>query len=245
MYNVRTTLIALTGILACAGANAELLSQAQWNVVDTETNLEWRGLPASLQAGKLLTDQYVGSYNDVISRYDADSTYRLPTAAEVDDLLAKLFPGFVASDAEGRCSESVNGTGGYPGLDAQVDDYFSLFGYGAGSYNLGATDQTLYETSSGALRALWVSRNGNSNITTKVCLTGPWNSYEKYRNNPSYPSTLLPVLVVRDAIDRKAPSLTLFSYLAPEEVGLVAQTFFYGQVPDPYDEYLYLYDEAL
>ncbi len=230
---MRTTLIALTGILACAGANAELLSQVQWNVLDTDTNLEWRGAEASLQTGEIHSGQYVGSYNDVISRYDADSTYRLPTAAEVDDLLAKLFPGFVASDAEGRCSESVNGTGGYPGLDAQVDDYFSLFGYGAGSYNLGAPDQTLYEMSSGELRALWVSRTTYSSTNTKVCLTGPRNSYEGYRNHPSYPSTLLPVLVVRDAIDRKAPSLTLFSYLAPEEVGLSAQTLLFGTVQSP------------
>lgn len=77
-----TNLLAIALILTGTPVQAEFVSQTM-NVLDTDTGLEWRKF-------SYLASQ--GAYNDALGKYEAGSTYRLPTATEVDNLLSKLFP---------------------------------------------------------------------------------------------------------------------------------------------------------
>ena len=201
---------ALVGAIVLLGtasgiARAELTADpASFNVLDTETGLEWRKFEG-------LVDQ--GAYNDALGKYDAGSTYRLPTAAEVDDLLAKLFPGFVANDSTGRCALTPSGGGGYPDALQQAQAFINKFG--------GNPFHAMYEDAAGELRALFVELTPYGSSTSKVCLTGRSDTYESYRASaPSYPTRDLLVMVVREAVDVKIPAVTLFDYIAPEDVGL-------------------------
>jgi hypothetical protein len=217
-------MIAVTGFLAYAGATAELLKQGGYNFIDTETGLEWRSA--------LPTNNAQQGYDITFDHYDADTTYRYPTPAEVDDLLAKLFPAFVATNSSGRCAEILNDTGGYPQQLEEAQAFLALFG---DSNPEAGGIEALYEDADGTLRALYVSLipwQSNGDVAT-TCLTGRYNDYENHRTAP-LPSSHTETLVVRTALDRKAPSLTLFRELDPTEVGFAPLTLLWGQVPNPY-----------
>ncbi len=218
MKTVFRSLTALLGTSIVLGASvgiaqAELTTDpASFNVLDTETGLEWRKFEG-------LADQ--GAYNDALGKYDAGSTYRLPTAAEVDDLLTKLFPGFVANDATGRCGLTPSGGGGYPGQLEQAQAFINKFG--------GNPFHAMYENAAGELRALFVELTPYGSSTSKVCLTGRSDTYESYRSSaPSYPTRDLLVMVVREAVDVKVPAVTVFDYIAPEDIGLLVSGYNYG-----------------
>ena len=208
-------IIATIALCLCVSAQAELSSPGSRNVTDSDTGLDWRKLSGLEKNG----------YSTALALYDADSTYRYPTAAEVADLLAKSFPGFVASDASGRCSETTSGVGGYPGQNKQVDQFLNLFVYPGGTIPFRA----LYEDAGGVLRALYVQRNRLATDTT-VCLTGNDPDYESYRDYP-YINSIAP-MVVRPAMDLTASNLTVFSYLDPGDIGLFASTSMQGN-PEP------------
>lgn len=210
---IRTTIrllaasILATGVaLTSATAQADFVAQ-QMNALDTDTNLEWR------KFGVLASQ---GAYNDALGKYDAGSTYRLPTAAEVDDLFGKLFPG-VAKNTPGVCSPSSNAA-----QLALAQTFLNLFGLTSSS-----EFHAMYQDATGQLLALYVSAGSTS---SKVCLTGNRTSYEQYRTTaPPYPVSNLLVMVVRDAIDVKTAVVTLYNYVHPYDIGLTTPFFFdYG-----------------
>jgi hypothetical protein len=202
---VAASILATAFVLTSAPAHAEFVLLTN-NVLDTDTGLEWR------KFGSLASQ---GAYNDALGKYEAGSTYRLPTAAEVEDLLDELFPGFVANDATGRCA-----VGAYPAQLAQAQAFQNQFG-GSSS----TAYHAMYEDATGQLRALYVAFSASAS-TSKICLTGLTYNYEQYRNTaPPYPVSNLLVMVLRDAIDVKVPVVTLYDYVHPRDIGLRGAEF--------------------
>ena len=222
--NPRISLKSFAAVLLVVGicltsslVRAELVSRVN-NVVDTDTGLEWRTFEGMVSQG---------AYNAALAKYDAGSTYRLPTAAEVDALLDKLFPGFVANDATGRCA-----LGAYPAQLAQAQAFKSLFG--------GDPFNGMYADASGQLKALHVHILPYSGYGSRVCLTGLNDNYEQYRNAPPpYPVSNLLVMVVRDAVDVKVPVLTLYDYIAPADAGFGAENYFAYDTDREWSSYIY------
>jgi hypothetical protein len=195
---VAASILATAFVLTSAPAHAEFVSSSLNNVLDTDTGLEWRRL-YSLEKG--------AAYNAALGKYQAGSTYRLPTAAEVDNLLGKFFPGFVANDASGRCAVNLNSS-----QLAQAGVFRNMFGEGI---------HAMYQDASGRLRALFVATE--TYYPTMICLASDylqqWGYFEDYRTTTPQ-NDFMRVLVVRDPVDVKIPVVTLYNYVHPSDIGL-------------------------
>jgi len=208
--SLATSIVALMLLFASAPSQAEFIASL-YNALDTDTSLEWRKWESLASRGP---------YNAALGKYDAGSTYRLPTAAEMDNLFSKLFPG-VAKNAPGVCYQISS-----PEQLALARAFLALFSPRASIYH------AIYEDAAGQLRALYVSTaiSGYS----AVCLSGLQPSYEQWRTTAPLSGEVVLVMVVRDAIDLKGPVITVYNYVHPGDIGLKSADFYPF---NPYENY--------